>query len=271
MGETINEWKAGIVLKQTPCGPSLMGKFQWSPTSSPGFPQKEFDWRAVTSTFKGRAEAGLPGSPSRQQNRGRSDMLMSNIELTSVDRSNDPERRGRAMRASLARLWSFLLIAGGLVCCSPAEALDVERIEWGFDGHVVPMVFNLVTIEVRNNTPTPFEGDVTLQEGSGVIRTDLPLIERQLYIEPYGSRRLQYFPFITEQYADFTLVWGDEAEERFPVSSRDERLSATGPRSVVLLRDASTSRQLRSKLPTFDEADFPISARGNGCGSRSGP
>jgi hypothetical protein len=166
------------------------------------------------------------------------------------------------MRASLARLWSFLLIAGGLVGSSPVEALDVERVEWGFDGHVVPMVFNLVTIEVRNNTPTPFEGDVSLQEGSGVIRTDLPLIERQLYIEPYGSRRLQFFPFLTESNADFTLVWGDKAEERFPVSSQTSAPLRTGPRSVVLLRDASTSRQLRSKLPTFDEADFPISAAG---------
>ena len=63
------------------------------------------------------------------------------------------------MRAtSLARLWAFLLIAGGLLGGTSARALDVDRVEWGFDGHVVPMVFNLVTIEVANNSATPFEG-----------------------------------------------------------------------------------------------------------------
>ncbi|WP_145030708.1 hypothetical protein [Caulifigura coniformis] len=150
----------------------------------------------------------------------------------------------------------------GLLHASAAFALDVERVEWGFDGSVVKMSLNLVTIEVANNSPTPFEGDVALQEGSGLVRSDLPLVERQLYIEPFGRRRLQFFPFITEQWSEFTLSWSDRPEDRFPISSQSNSPLRTGSRSVVLLRDASTSRQLRSKLPTFEEVDFPISAAG---------
>jgi len=206
------------------------------------------------------AEAG--GVPSSEQDPDRPDMLMPIVELTRVDGPNGQVRSGRPMRASLAGLWSILLLAGGFAWTGRAEALDVDRVEWGFDGQVVPMVFNLLTVEVANNSTTPFEGNVSLQEGNGVTRIDLPLVERQLYIEPYGRRRLQFFPFITEQHAEFTLVWGDNADERYPVSNSSSSPIRTGERAVVLLRDASTSRQLRSKLPTFDEADFPISAAG---------
>lgn len=165
------------------------------------------------------------------------------------------------MRAFQAWLWSLAGLVGLLLSSSSAQAIDVERVEWGFDGHVVPMVFNLVTIEVANNSPTPFEGDITLQEGNGIVRSDLPLVEQQLYIEPFGRRRLQYFPFINEAWGEFQLVWGTKAEERMPIAGQSSPLRS-GPRAAVLLRDAATSRQLRSKLPTFDEADFPISVAG---------
>jgi len=166
------------------------------------------------------------------------------------------------MRASQAWLRSFLCFSLGLFQASVTSALDVDRVEWGFDGHVVTMSLNLVTIEVANNSPTPFEGDVTLQEGSGLVRSDLPLVERQLYIEPFGRRRLQFFPFITEQWSEFTLSWSDRPEDRFPISSQTNSPLRTGSRSVVLLRDASASRQLRSRVPAFEEADFPISVAG---------
>lgn len=166
------------------------------------------------------------------------------------------------MRATLVRLWAFLLMAGGILGAAPARALDVQNFEWGFDGHVVPMSFNLLTITVVNNSQAPFEGNVVLQEGNAVSRTDLPLVERQLYIEPFGQRRLQFFPFITETWAEYTLVWGNKSDENFTVSKQTNSPLRTGTRATVLLRDASTSRQLRSKLPTFDEADFPISAAG---------
>jgi hypothetical protein len=149
-----------------------------------------------------------------------------------------------------------------LLTPAPASALDVDGFEWGYDGHVVQMSFNLLTIKVRNNSPTPFEGNILLQEGNAVTRTDLPLVERQLYIEPYGQRSLQFFPYVTEAWAEYTLVWGKREEESYTVAKQTNAPLRSGPRAVVFLRDAATSRQLRTKLPTFDEADFPISAAG---------
>ncbi len=165
------------------------------------------------------------------------------------------------MRASLAWRWAFLCFAAVLLAARPAEALDVERWDWGFDGHVVPMVFNLLTVEVANNSPTAFEGKIALQEGNGIVRSDLPLVEEGLYIEPYGKRRLQFFPFINESWTEFTLIWGDKPEERLAVAGAANPLR-NGPRATVLIRDAATSLQVRSKLPTFDEGDFPISVAG---------
>ncbi len=164
------------------------------------------------------------------------------------------------MRA--VRIWGSTCLWLLAVLAAPsAKALDVERIEWGFDGRVVPMVFNLVTVEVANNSPAPFEGDVALHESGAVIRPVLPLVERQLYIEPFGRRRLQFFPFINENWAEFVLVWGRQPTERQPITSSSNPLR-TGPPATVLLRDAGTSRQLRARLATFDEADFPMAAPG---------
>ncbi|OAI57599.1 hypothetical protein AYO47_07895 [Planctomyces sp. SCGC AG-212-M04] len=153
-------------------------------------------------------------------------------------------------------------MAGVLLVATPANALDVEGFEWGFDGHVVQMSFNLLTIKVRNNSPTPFEGNIVLQEGNAVVRTDLPLVERQLYIEPFGQRSLQFFPYVTEAWAEYTLVWGNKQEESYTVAKQTNAPLRSGPRAMVLLRDASTSRQLKLRLATFEEADFPISAAG---------
>jgi hypothetical protein len=163
----------------------------------------------------------------------------------------------RAARAFLTWLAATAIAASA----ARAHALDVDPPEWGFDGHVVPMAFNIVTIGVRNSSNTPFEGDILLQEGNAALRGDLPLVEKGLYIEPGGYRRLQFFPFITESWVEYRLIWGEGDRERVSVAGNGYPLK-TGPRAVVLLRDALTSRLLRARVPSFDESDFPIAAPG---------
>ncbi len=171
-------------------------------------------------------------------------------------------KKDQTMRAIHSRFLAPLgFIVAVLACPSLTRALDVERVEWGFDGRVVPMALNLVTIEVANNAATPFEGDVILQQGAGMARVDLPLIEKGLYIEAYGRRRLQFFPYINEVFEEYTLVWGKKPEERYPISSAGSPLRSGRP-ATVLLTDAGTLRLTRSRLATFADADFPVSVSG---------
>src|SRR5262245_57413879 len=49
----------------------------------------------------------------------------------------------------------------------PAVALDVDRVEWGFDGQVVINRFNLLSVLVSNPTATAFDGLVELTKTTG--------------------------------------------------------------------------------------------------------
>jgi hypothetical protein len=157
--------------------------------------------------------------------------------------------------AAVAILFSAVLFA------APARALDVASPEWGFGGTVVPMAFNPVTIEVMNNDREPFQGDVALFQGRSAIAGDIPLIERDLYIEPGGSRRLQFFPYISQQWNEFQLGWGPNFETK--VNLLDETASLRfGPPTTVLLRDSGFLSRTNIGLPSFREDAFPISVSG---------
>ena len=80
--KTINEWKAGIVLKLTPAGPRMTG-------NSPTRQQPGFD---LLST-KDLIESALwRRSCGKRQNAGRSVMLNRVRNGQAIDRPNEPER-----------------------------------------------------------------------------------------------------------------------------------------------------------------------------------
>lgn len=159
-----------------------------------------------------------------------------------------------------SRIGACLLAAVALMTGRSALALDVESVTWGFDGRFVPMTFNPVTITVSNNSRDPYEGDVALIQGSSAMSGDQLLIETGVYIEPFGVRDFQFFPFVADQWIEFSIGWGNNLDQRMRLDPA--RTVRFGPPATVLLRDAALSRQQRVRLPTFDEQNFPISVSG---------
>ncbi|MBX3441902.1 MAG: hypothetical protein KF774_05805 [Planctomyces sp.] len=155
----------------------------------------------------------------------------------------------------------LLAIIGAMAFANrPVQALDVLRVDWGFDGRIVLKTFNPVTVEVINNSRTPFEGPVQLEIGATGAR-DLPHIEPDLFIEPGGVRRIQFFPYIEEQWSEFSLSWGPHGEFRRSLTDPAAQLRS-GPPATVLIRDGVSNIPFRSRLPVFDAQDFPVSVSG---------
>lgn len=153
------------------------------------------------------------------------------------------------------------LAAGILLSVFPASAdaqLQVEgKPRWGFDGFVRANKFNLLTVELFNNSDKPWQGDIRLQAQVGIGPADIPIVQPDLLIEPYGRRRLQFLVYISEM-TDFTLRWGRRADEFLRI---DEPVRSESPAVVQFVAGEAFRSGLKG-IPTFDENDFPPSAAG---------
>lgn len=153
------------------------------------------------------------------------------------------------------------LTAGLLLSVLPVAAdaqLQVEgKPRWGFDGFVRANEFNLFTAELFNNSDKPWQGEIRLQAQVGIGPADIPIVQPDLLIEPYGRRRLQFPVFISEM-TDFTLHWGRRGVDFLRI---DEPVRSEAP-AVVQLVAGEAFRSGVKGIPTFDENDFPPSAAG---------
>jgi len=103
-----------------------------------------------------------------------------------------------------------LLLADGR-----AEAIDIEQVEWGFDGQVVAHRFNVLSVLVGNPNPEVFEGVLELHKSiAGAGRVGAILVE-SVYLAPYSSRWVQFYPYTSNAYEEYTLFWGGGAEQRY--------------------------------------------------------
>jgi hypothetical protein len=119
------------------------------------------------------------------------------------------------MPLALRRLFGaavFLLFATGR-----AWAIDIGEVRWGFDGRATPQSFNLLSVLVSNNGPTPFEGKFELCESIGSGRRVGAVLAEDLYIAPNSSRWVQFYPYVKEPYEEWWLQWGRRAGERADV------------------------------------------------------
>src|SRR5438105_671658 len=94
--------------------------------------------------------------------------------------------RGPLVAASLAL--ALLWPAG-------AKAVEVKQTVWGFDGQIVMQRFNLFSVLVDNPGSTPFEGAIQLRKLVAGKQVDAVIVE-QLYLSPFSSRWVQFYPYI---------------------------------------------------------------------------
>lgn len=132
------------------------------------------------------------------------------------------------------------------------QAVDIERIDWGFDGRVVPYRFNVLSVLVRNNTAVEFDGTFRLSKtlGSGE-RVGAP-IEERVYLSPYTERWVQFYPYVMATWEEWRLAWGRGAGERIELPQ-----PAHGRPAHVLLEDPDNILRRGGQMKRFPENLFP--------------
>lgn len=156
---------------------------------------------------------------------------------------------------------SLAFIALVALCGSVSADLEVEsKPNWGFDGTIQVEDFNLLSVEVFNNSENPWQGSVWVKPIVGIQSVDLPVIQPDLFIEPYGKRQLQFYVFVPDR-TEYDLAWGKIrngrlfAEDSYKIDSPKVSYN----KAVVQLTNLELNVRT-ADLPTFDEQNFPSSA-----------
>ncbi len=135
-----------------------------------------------------------------------------------------------------------------------ASAVEIEEFRWGFDGQVVAGRFNVLSVLVSNPMPEQVEGKFRLQKLLGGFRPVGAVLEKSFFVAPYGSRWVQFHPFIQDNWEEFQLSWGSAEEETINLPRPRH-----GKRANVILVDPQNVSTLRSPLKSFPDNLFPTS------------
>ena len=169
---------------------------------------------------------------------------------------------GRRMLSCFRDGWPAcvcLLVWCGLFVDQAQAELQIEgRPRWGFDGTISLQQFNLLTFTVFNNSPDPWQGALTYEPSNGIQSVDAPIRQDGLYIEPFGSRVLQFyvfFPYPAEGRLSATPVG-----RRFPETTLDldSPQKTSGPITIRLMTADRGGKG--GKAISVDEQIFPGSA-----------
>ncbi|MBM82349.1 MAG: hypothetical protein CMJ78_17425 [Planctomycetaceae bacterium] len=118
---------------------------------------------------------------------------------------------GNLPAARIVRL--VVLVVCLLFPARASHAIDVEEIEWGYGGRVSPGQFNPVSILVNNPSDRPVEGEMELIKLMGGFRQVGGVIRKKYYISPFSSRWIQFYPYVTADWEDWQLSWGEAADQ----------------------------------------------------------
>ena len=136
-----------------------------------------------------------------------------------------------------------------LVAAVSASALEVQQVQWGFDGQVVPGRFNLFSVLLANSSAEPFDGTVRCYKSRGLDERVGAVYESACYLSPQTTRWLQFYVYIDALHDPWRLTWG-----RGPGAAQDIPAPKWGPPAQVLLSDAQTTL---SAFKQFPEELFP--------------
>lgn len=164
--------------------------------------------------------------------------------------------RQRAGRRSVVCRWVvqlFLAMGGSILSQGTVLAIDVEQVQWGFDGQVVSNRFNLLSVLISNDSPQPFDGDVILRKAVGPRRVDAPLVET-LYLAPHSRRWVQFHPYTIRDWEQWTISWDVPVHGDYDLPNPRH-----GDRACVLLEEADTLSTGGGAIRRFPEQLFPVS------------
>ena len=146
------------------------------------------------------------------------------------------------------------LLAWVALCGELSAELQIERVRWGFAGKPMCEAFNLLTVEVRNDSEKPFVGALSLEQGFGLGRIGAPLVQ-SCSIAPYGSRVVQFAPYLDQSSSDWRLTWRGGRYRLDDVlwdgNERKAVIEFTKPNKVANVGGTS------GEFARFPEAEFP--------------
>jgi hypothetical protein len=153
------------------------------------------------------------------------------------------------------------LLASLIFAClaAPALAVEVKQTVWGFDGQVVAQRFNLLSVLVDNPAANPFEGTVELHKLAGGKPVDASIIE-PVYLAPYSSRWVQFYPYIKSDADAWEVAWGREKTSRYTFTS-----ARVGKAAVVLLEDPDSIAQSAGSVKRLPANLFPAHSTATDC------
>lgn len=148
-------------------------------------------------------------------------------------------------------LLCLILTSLGGEALAQKPGLGVEFAEWGFDDRAVPRKFNLLTLEIQNNSPAPFDGTISLTRLLNGTAAGAPLV-RRTYVGAYQKRLVQFTPYVFDFSDEWDVRWG-------PTLNETETIEAPrlGAGSRVIFNDPAQSSGLASGLRGFRDDRFP--------------
>ena len=156
-------------------------------------------------------------------------------------------------------VWGCALLAS-LLGGATASALDIVDVRWGFNGKVAPNRFNLLSVQVQNPTPQPWDGEITAKKSLGGAGTvDAPVVER-VTLAPFSQPTwVRFYVYITgdgwgnsTSNENWKLSWKGGSFDQVPVPriAKYQRVVLTD--TSGMLRKGGALKQMPEELfPAF--------------------
>src|SRR5260370_39657619 len=130
-----------------------------------------------------------------------------------------------------------------------AQGIEIKESVWGFDGQIVMQRFNVFSVLVDTPAANVFDGTIELRKVVAGKQVDATIVE-PLYLAPYSSRWVQFYPYIKSDWDNWEVSWGPSGSAG-PAGTRESGGSGSfvppnaraGKPAAVLLDDPDTIPQ----------------------------
>ncbi len=141
----------------------------------------------------------------------------------------------------------------------PAQAIEIKEALWGFDGQIVMQRFNVFSVLVDNPAANVFDGTIELRKVVAGKQVDAAIVE-PIYLAPYSSRWVQFYPYIKSDWDNWEVSWGKRAVDKYkPLSVR------SGKPAAILLDDPDALAQSAGAIKRLPDNLFPAFVTATDC------